>query len=135
MRHLPYARIQNLDAVQNVFHRAFGVADVRVETGGGSEPEARMSVLPVAALEEMRAECSRAAPGRRRTWRRPRAGVAEAEAPEVDTTRELLHLPLRELLLCGFLENKGMVLVGAAYGTLWETGALNRVWSWWWWAM
>ncbi len=23
-----------------------------------------------------------------------------------------------------------MVLVGAAYGTLWETGALNRVWSW-----
>jgi putative membrane protein len=36
VRHLPYARIQNLDAVQNVFHRAFGVADVRVETGGGS---------------------------------------------------------------------------------------------------
>jgi putative membrane protein len=42
----------------------------------------------------------------------------------------LLHLPLRELLLCGFLENKGMVLVGAAYGALWEAGALNRAWSW-----
>jgi putative membrane protein len=32
--------------------------------------------------------------------------------------------------LCGFLENKGLVLVGAAYGALWEAGALNRAWSW-----
>jgi putative membrane protein len=129
VRHLPYARIQNLDAVQNVFHRAFGVAEVRVETGGGSEPEARMSVLPVAALDEMRA---RVFAGRARPAPTvpAAAGAGEASEPEVDTARELLHLPLRELLLCGFLENKGMVLVGAAYGTLWETGALNRVWSW-----
>jgi putative membrane protein len=131
VRHLPYARIQNLDAVQNVFHRAFGVADVRVETGGGSEPEARMSVLPVAALEEMR---TRVFAGRQRSAPTVplAAGVAEApaEEPEAGTTSELLHLPLRELLLCGFLENKGLVLVGAAYGTLFETGALNRVWSW-----
>ena len=131
VRHLPYARIQNLDAVQNVFHRAFGVVDVRVETGGGAEPEARMSVLPVAALEEMRA---RVFAGRALMAPRVPAaegvGGGEAEEPKVETTSELLHLPLRELLLCGFLENKGMVLVAAAYGTLWETGALNRVWSW-----
>ncbi len=131
VRHLPYARIQNLDAVQNVFHRAFGVADVRVETGGGAEPEARMSVLPVAALDEMRARvfAGRARPAPTVTAATD-LGEAEAEEPEVGTTSELLHLPLRELLLCGFLENKGMVLVGAAYGALWETGALNRVWSW-----
>ena len=35
VRHIPYARVQNLDAVQNVFHRALGVADVRIETGSG----------------------------------------------------------------------------------------------------
>ena len=127
VRHLPYARIQNLDAVQNVFHRAFGVVDVRVETGGGSEPEARMSVLPVAALDEMRA---RVFAGRARPAVTEQAVPGLAEPPDVVPTSELLHLPLRELLLCGFLENKGMVLVGAAYGTLWETGALNRVWSW-----
>ena len=41
-RHVPYARIQNLDAVQNVFHRLLGVVEVRVETGGGPKPEATM---------------------------------------------------------------------------------------------
>jgi putative membrane protein len=49
-RHVPYARIQNVDAVQNVFHRLFSVVEVRVETGGGKEEEARLSVLPRAAF-------------------------------------------------------------------------------------
>lgn len=53
-RHVPYARIQNLHAVQNVFHRLWKVVEVRVETGGADEPEATMSVLPVSAYEEMR---------------------------------------------------------------------------------
>jgi putative membrane protein len=152
-RHLPYARIQNLDAVQNVFHRALGVVDVRVETGGGTEPEARMNVLPVTALDAMRArvfagrQSSRPEAGPTRDGEvagasyPPEAGpTPEGSYPEVPPAQrssrphagpvELLHLPLRELLLCGFLENKGMVLVGAAYGALWEAGALNRAWSW-----
>ena len=53
-RHVPYGRIQNIDAVQNVLHRLLRVVEVRVETGGGDEPEARMRVLPLPALEEMR---------------------------------------------------------------------------------
>ncbi len=141
-RHLPYARIQNLDAVQNVFHRALGVVDVRVETGGGTEPEARMSVLPVAALGEMRARvfAGRAVPPERRdseTAAMERRDFGPGDSPEADRpTRPeaaptpLLHLPVRELLLCGFLENKGVVLVGAAYGALWESGAMNRVFGW-----
>jgi hypothetical protein len=39
----------------------------------------------------------------------------------------LLHLNLRELLLFGFLENKGMVVIGAAFGAGWETGWLDRL--------
>ena len=39
----------------------------------------------------------------------------------------LLHLNLRELLLFGFLENKGMVVIGAAFGVGWETGLLDRL--------
>jgi putative membrane protein len=46
-RHVPYARIQNLDAVQNVLHRLLGVVEVRIQTGGGDEPEAKLSVLPL----------------------------------------------------------------------------------------
>ena len=53
-RHIPYARIQNLDAVQNVVHRLLRVIEVRVQTGAGAEPEATISVLPAAALDEMR---------------------------------------------------------------------------------
>ncbi|WP_419162238.1 PH domain-containing protein [Candidatus Palauibacter sp.] len=53
-RHVPYARIQNLDAVQGVFHRLFGVVEVKLQTGGGDEPEATMSVLPLPALESLR---------------------------------------------------------------------------------
>lgn len=110
-RHVPYARIQNLDAVQNVFHRLLHVVEVRVETGGGDEPEARMSVLPLAAFEEMR--------------RRVFEGKGGVEAPAEEdaapaTGRTLLHLPLRELLLCGLVQNRGGLILGAAFGLLWE---------------
>ena len=53
-RHVPYHRIQNLDAVQNVFHRALRVIEVRVDTGASKEPEATISVLPEAAFADMR---------------------------------------------------------------------------------
>ena len=110
-RHVPYARIQNLDAVQNVFHRLLHVVEVRVETGGGDEPEARMSVLPLAAFEEMR--------------RRVFEGKGGVEAPAGEDAapaagRTLLHLPLRELLLCGLVQNRGGLILGAAFGLLWE---------------
>src|SRR5918993_3118212 len=54
VRHIPYSRIQNLEAVRNVFHRAFGVVEVRVENASGKETEATISVLPLAAFDEMR---------------------------------------------------------------------------------
>ena len=53
-RHIPFARIQNLDAGQNVFPRLLRVIVVRIETGAGAEPEATISVLPASALAEMR---------------------------------------------------------------------------------
>jgi putative membrane protein len=121
-RHIPYARVQNLDAVQNVFHRLFKVVEVRVETGGGQEPEAKMSVLPVADFEEMR----------RRVFAGRGGEVAPAgdaaEAPALEPSgRTLLHLPPRELLLCGFLENRGFVILAAAFGLLWEVGLIDRL--------
>ncbi len=121
-RHVPFKRIQNIDAAQNVFHRFFGVVEVRVETGGGKEEEARMSVLPRAAFDEMR----------RRVFTERGSVVPEQPAGDVAPAEEavgetLVHLSLRELLLCGFLENKGMVLVGAAAGVIWESGLGNRI--------
>jgi putative membrane protein len=120
-RHIPFSRIQNLDAVQTVLHRAFDVVEVRVETGGGKDVEARLSVLPRAAFDEMR----------RRVIEGGTAARAEVEPltkPDAAAAGEtLVQLPLRELLLCGFLENRGLVLIGLAYGALWETGILESV--------
>jgi putative membrane protein len=129
-RHVPYARIQNLDAVRNIVHRLFGVAEVRVETGGGQAPEATISVLHETVFEEMR----------RRVFA-GRAFVAESDAERSDANepdpgrrsaereggRTLLYLPVRELLLNGLLENRGLVIVGAAYGILWEAGLFRMV--------
>ena len=112
-RHIPYARIQNLDAVQNVFHRLLRVIEVRVQTGAGAEPEATISVLPASALEEMR----------RRVFARDAAPQASPQAAE----RVLLHMPVGELLLHGFLVNRGMVVIGAIYGVLWQLGISDRL--------
>jgi putative membrane protein len=38
-------------------------------------------------------------------------------------------MPLGELLLYGFLVNRGMVVIGAIYGLLWQLDVLDRVWS------
>jgi putative membrane protein len=115
-RHVPYARIQNIDAVQNVFHRLLRVVEVRVETGGGQEPEAKMVVLPQAALQEIR--------------ERVFAGRAEAvpriAAPaESETRRTLLRLGLGDLMLAGFIDSRGMVIAGATFGLLWEVGLFD----------
>ncbi len=115
-RHIPYQRIQNIDAVENVFHRMLGVAEVRVETAGGQEPEATMKVLPIAALEEMR----RRALG-------PRRVVAEVDS--VQRPHIVLKLGPRELLLHGLIQNRGMVLIGALFGLVWELGILGRLTS------
>jgi putative membrane protein len=134
-RHVPYLRIQNIDAVRNVAHRLLGVTEVRIETGGGTEPEARISVLHETAFDEMR---RRVIDGRAHATALARAahdapGGEQAEAsgapsaPAAQDARTLLHLPIRELLLHGFLENRGAIVVGAAGGLLWELGILRAV--------
>lgn len=111
-RHIPYARIQNIDAVQTVLHRLAGVAEVRIDTGGGREPEARLDVLPLAAMAEMRERVFGASPA---------ATIAEPSRVE----RPLLALDLKDLVIVGFIHNRGMIVVGAIFGLLWETGVMD----------
>jgi putative membrane protein len=120
-RHVPYGRIQNIDAVQNVLHRLLRVVEVRVETGGGDEPEARMRVLPLPALEEMR---ERVLAGRTGHAGDQLAGAADAveQPPE---RRTLLALGPRDVLLAGFIDSRGLIIVGAAFGLLWEVGLFD----------
>jgi putative membrane protein len=115
MRHIPYDRIQNVDAVQNVLHRVFNVIEVRVETGGGAETEAALTVENRAAFYD----------GRRMVfaWR---SGVVEAaQAPAAPDV--ILAMPPRAVFLFGLLHGRGMIVAGALFGLLFEFGILDRM--------
>lgn len=118
VRHVPLARIQNLDAVRNPLHRLLGVVEVRVQTGSGLEPEAVLKVLRLSDFEALRAEvfAGRAA-----------APAGPEAAPAPPPARELLRLSTGELVLCGLVRNRGWLVVAAAYGLAWELGLFERL--------
>ena len=139
-RHIPYDRIQNIDAVQNLGHRVLGVVKVQVQTGAGTEPEATLSVLPISALEEMRALVL----ARQRPTVSLPSSMEEAHNPPqlpggfrspISATRTLHHLPLRELVLSGFIDNRGLVLILGGIGLITQVDPLadlaaDRITSW-----
>jgi putative membrane protein len=124
-RHVPYARIQNIDLQQNPLHRAFGVAQVRIETAGGARPEATMRVLSLAAVEHMRQRVF--AGPRGATAAAPGEAGAESAAGGAEPAWRLLHwMDLREVVLFGLISNKGMVVVAALVGVLWQADLMDR---------
>jgi putative membrane protein len=118
-RHVPYARIQNVDAVRTIWHRALGVADVRVETGSGSEAEATLSVVSLDAFDEIRRHVFEGHGGA--------AAPVAAAAVEAARGRVLLHLPARELAICGLIQGRGAIVIGALFGVMWESGLMDRL--------
>lgn len=133
-RHIPYGRIQNIDGRQHLLHRLLGVQTIVIETGGGSDAEATLAVLDEGALDEMRrrvaaggaaidaAPASGAAPDDEAPAGSPRAVAAPAVAGET-----LLALGLRDLVICGLVRGRGIVLALAAAGLAIEYGLLDRV--------
>lgn len=106
-RHIPYARIQNIVRRRNPLHRIFGVAELRLESAGGTRPEAIMNVITLAAAEELEAVL--------------RTGHADAATPDADNPA-LLALGPGEVLRLGLLRNRGGVLIGAAFALAWQFG-------------
>jgi putative membrane protein len=123
-RHIPFARIQSLDAVQNVLHRICGVVDIKVQTGTTGEAEATLSVLPLSALDDMR----------RRVFEGRALATESGEAPEgvqVEPVPEpeaqtLLRLSVGDRALAGLFDNRGWVLIGAAWGLVAQSSVLDR---------
>ncbi len=132
-RHIRYSRIQNIETVQNPLHRVFKVADVRVETGGGAEQEARLQVLALHAVDEMR---RRVFEGKQRSilagegvpttsTTRPDEPVEAARATTTASERVLVKLGLRDLIIFGLVQNRGGLVVAAILGVLWEADILD----------
>jgi putative membrane protein len=110
-RHIPYARVQNIELVQHWAHRLAGVAVVRLDTGTGAGAEAELAVLSMEAVQELR-DAVRAG---RRADAPGNVETAAAAAPDV-----LAALDLRELALHGLLTSRGTVVLFALAGALWQ---------------
>src|SRR5205085_7113836 len=77
LRHIPFSRIQNVSLQQNVLHRLFGVAEVRLESAGAAKPEAQMRVLRLRDAQELEAQIHA---GARTVGRGPSASEGDADA-------------------------------------------------------
>jgi putative membrane protein len=112
LRQIPFARIHNVALHQTLLHRAFGVAEVRLESAGGQKPEAQMRVLKLdeaLALERLIRHRGQAGAGPQ----------AESSAPE-DETVTLLAMPTAEVVRLGLISNRGMVVVAGAFALAWQ---------------
>lgn len=130
---VPVGRIQNIDMVQNLLHRLFGVGEVRVETGSGTEPEAVMRVLAVSELDRLRGVVF--------SHRRMNEGQTQEQAEAASATKvsepselvgvdpaehlvsgELVHrLSVRQLFWAGLASNRGMVFASILVGLVWQS--------------
>ncbi|NIM00424.1 MAG: PH domain-containing protein [Acidobacteria bacterium] len=118
-RHIPYARIQNINLVQNPFHRALGVAEVHIETASGTKPEAIIRVLSLDRIDAIRELVFRD---------RAQGETVSAEGQEEGAER-LLELSTRELVLLGLISNRGMVVIAAVMGVIWQFDVWDFDWE------
>ncbi|WP_372392852.1 PH domain-containing protein [Xanthomonas sp. NCPPB 3582] len=107
-RDIPFARIHNVVVHQSLLHRLAGVAEVRLESAGGHKPEAEMRVLRLdqaLALEDLI---------------RRRVQPADAAPAPADDGNTLLRLPMGEVIRLGLISNRGMVVVAASFGVIYQ---------------
>lgn len=133
-RTVPVRKIQNMDLRQNPLHRYFGVAEVRIETAGGSEVEATLRVLTRPQIDALRDAIlpDEKTPGSIDTvdaaGLEPSIHGADALDSEVMASRNgsdhrastVLRLPIQWLLLAGAASNRGLLLVGIGIGTFFQ---------------
>lgn len=109
-RHIPIARIHNVVQRRNPLHRLFGVTELRLESAGGSKPEAVMNVI--ARAEADRLERVLREGGHAATEGGASSGGIDAEG----TPPEILHqLGLGELVRLGISSNRGLVALAALW--------------------
>ena len=121
VRTIDYGRIENVDTERGLLHRLFGVAEVRVETSTGGGAEARIRVLDLAAVTDMREHIFAG---------RGRDGETAGERPAAAGTQgeeTLLALTPRELVRFGLIDNRGMIVVAAVLGLLAQGGFFERL--------
>ena len=113
-RTVPIKRIQNIDLMQNVMHRLFNVAEVRIETASGTEPEATLRVLSMDQVEELRSAIFSSR--RNEVVSDLTNDEDSALATPIVQTQTLLTIPTNLLVRAGLASNRGTLLLGVLVG-------------------
>lgn len=95
-REIPYERVQNVDISQNPVQRLLDIAEVRLETAGGSESEARLRFVATQEAERLQDEV-----GRRKRREAADTDTERAVADEALAAEELFALEDHELWILG----------------------------------
>jgi len=90
-REIPYRRIHNVDVAQNAVQRLLGIAEVRLETAGGSETEASLQYVSRTTADWLQEELSE------------RKRVAGGETEPTAPGEELFRMGTRELVVLGIV--------------------------------
>lgn len=112
-RVIPFSRVQNIDMRQGPLQQLMGVAELRVETAGGSgEAEADLTVLARGEAEALRLEVM--ARRQRAVSARAPEGDAAAEPP----VRTLARLNTIDLVVAGATANEAGLIAAGLFGML-----------------
>lgn len=91
-REIPVGRIQNVDISRNVFQRALGIAQINLETAGGSSTEASLRYVSHDEARRIQSELGRL-----------KRGGSIDESSEETAERELFSVTSKELALLGIV--------------------------------
>lgn len=109
LRTIRLERVQHINLRRGPLHRYFGVAALTVETAGGAQPEAELSVVSEDEAQALREELMRR-----------RGGIEPARSAAEPAGEVLWAASLRDLLILGLTENRVAVIIGVLAGA-WHT--------------
>ncbi|HEY6642149.1 PH domain-containing protein [Povalibacter sp.] len=113
VRQIEYPRIENIDVKRGLLHRLLGVAEVSIATSTGGKAEATIRVLSLEATQQLRDHVF------------TRSQPAESRETVDAEDEVLLNLPPAELIRFGLIDNRGMIVVAALFGFLYQAGAFE----------
>lgn len=117
-RNIPLARIQNIDLTQNFLHRFFSVAEVRIETASGTEPEATLRVLSLDEITRLRNQL--------KGVKSPESHLDDAE-PGAFQDQLILSIAIPELIIRGLIGNRGLIMLAVVLGMAIEFELFEKI--------
>lgn len=115
-RQLPWARIQNLSVTRGPLHRLLGISHLRIESASGAGTEINLNGMTAAQIDDLR---------QRFDALQAPADSAAASAGS-DALPPFKQLGTGELVRLGLIENRGLIVIGAAFGVLAQSEELFR---------